>query len=78
MASIIGRQDELKRLDEVYEGNIRNVYINARPRIGASALVKRFCEKSKFIYTTFYDSTAAEAVKEDEVAATGTEAGSYN
>jgi AAA+ ATPase superfamily predicted ATPase len=63
MASIIGRQDELKRLDEVYEGNIRNVYINARPRIGASALVKRFCEKSKFIYTTFYDSTPAEAVK---------------
>lgn len=62
MASFIGRYAELKRLDEVYEGNIRNCYIEAYPRAGATAFVKRFCDKSKCIFTTFREGTERESL----------------
>ena len=63
MVSFIGRTEELKRLEAVFSGGQRNVFINARPRVGASSLVKRFCEKYRCVHITFYESSPAEAVK---------------
>lgn len=53
----------MEALDNVFTGNIRNCYIEAKDRTGSSALVKRFCEKSKCIYTTFREGTPAECVR---------------
>lgn len=57
MATFIGRTEELSRLKSVFDCNIRNCYINTTPRMGASALVKKFCESRKSITITFPEST---------------------
>ena len=63
MASIVGRNGELKTLEEVFKSNIRNCYIEAVPRAGATALIRRFCEKHRCIYVTFPESTGAECLR---------------
>ena len=63
MASFVGRNSELKALAEVYKSNIRNCYIETVPRAGATALIRRFCEKHRCLYVTFPESTGAECLR---------------
>ena len=65
MASFVGRNSELKTLGEVFKSNIRNCYIEAVPRSGATALIRRFCEKHRYLYVTFPESTGAECHQSD-------------
>ena len=63
MASFVGRNSELKTLAEVFKSNIRNCYIEAVPRSGATALIRKFCEKHRCLYVTFPESTGAECLR---------------
>ncbi len=63
MASFAGRNAELKTLNEVFKSNIRNCYIETVPRAGATALIRKFCEKHRCIYVTFPESTPAECLR---------------
>lgn len=63
MAAFIGRSEELKKLDTVYGDAVRTCFINAKPRMGATTLAKRFCERSKSVYVTFRECSPSDAIK---------------
>ncbi len=63
MASFAGRNTELKALNETFKSNIRNCYIDTVPRAGATALIRKFCEKHRCVYVTFPESTPAECLR---------------
>ncbi|MCQ2078567.1 MAG: DUF234 domain-containing protein [archaeon] len=63
MASFVGRQEELRRLDRVLESERKICYVEAEPRMGATTFVRRFCDKSKCIHTTFREGTERECLR---------------
>lgn len=62
MAAFIGRKKELKKIDEVLSSG-KPCFIIAESRMGATALVKRYCDNVKSIYVSFDDSTSIKAVE---------------
>ena len=65
MAAFVGRKKELKKIDEILSSG-KPCFTVAEPRIGATALAKRFCENVRTVYISFEDCTpvkAADAVR---------------
>lgn len=60
MVAFVGRKKELKRIDEILSSG-KPCFIVAEPRIGATALAKRFCENIRTVYISFQDCTPAKA-----------------
>ncbi len=62
MAAFVGRKKELKRIDEILSSG-KPCFVVAESRMGATALVKKFCESVRTVYISFDDCTPVKAVE---------------